>query len=698
MEIKKLYLGHFGKFHNKEIELDSGINVIYGANEAGKSTIHSFIRGMFFGIEKKRGRESREELYTRFQPWEMPGAYQGSMLIEKAGKSFQLSRNFLTKERSYSITDMATGREMSGTGAEKEEFFPHFNELIYRNTISIEQLKTGTDREFAKELQNFIANLSTAQSSEVDIANAMQFLKNKKKELERIDQEASEEEQSRILTLAELQEKVERYDSLSAELDGLIAERQAAEQEFEQRKKGFSGAKTAELSGMMEKYHSYHALETELAADREALEKMDERIRELEEGTDSLSLDADLKKLNHLQEEQKEFERKTDREADVQEERLSRQSRKNRLICAVLAILGLICTIGMAVVSSIAGVSAGIILMLAGGILYLIFAAGLEKKRQSFQEKQQNMMAERLDIESRRKEILVRNYVMDMEALRKKYSLRIAEEAELRQLAERRKDCLGAIRRRSERKAKLFQELKDYAIQFGMEEFAQEELTQDAALRMSEHVSRMRGEEQAAEMEYREQREESLKREERIRWEMSTIAGAAVQIEDISKQRKEGLLLAEGNRKEIEAVELAMNTIRDLSVTIHDSFGEKLNRSISAKVCEITNGKYTEVAMDEQMVVKVLSQNGYLALEKLSAGTNCQIYLAVRLAMAEVFFQEENMPLLFDDAFALYDDDRLKAALSYLADRENQVLLFTCHTREQSTLRQMGLKFKEILL
>ena len=68
MEIKELHLGHFGKFHHKKIPFQPGINIIYGSNEAGKSTIHSFIRGMLFGIEKKRGRESKDDLYTKYQP------------------------------------------------------------------------------------------------------------------------------------------------------------------------------------------------------------------------------------------------------------------------------------------------------------------------------------------------------------------------------------------------------------------------------------------------------------------------------------------------------------------------------------------------------------------------------------------------------------------------------------------------------
>ena len=53
MYIEKLLLKNFGKFNNFEIDLDTGLNVIYGKNESGKSTLFSFIKGILFGIENR---------------------------------------------------------------------------------------------------------------------------------------------------------------------------------------------------------------------------------------------------------------------------------------------------------------------------------------------------------------------------------------------------------------------------------------------------------------------------------------------------------------------------------------------------------------------------------------------------------------------------------------------------------------------
>ena len=56
MKITELILKNFGKFTNKQILLADGINIIYGENESGKTTLHTFLKGMLFGMERKRGR------------------------------------------------------------------------------------------------------------------------------------------------------------------------------------------------------------------------------------------------------------------------------------------------------------------------------------------------------------------------------------------------------------------------------------------------------------------------------------------------------------------------------------------------------------------------------------------------------------------------------------------------------------------
>ena len=47
----------------------------------------------------------------------------------------------------------------------------------------------------------------------------------------------------------------------------------------------------------------------------------------------------------------------------------------------------------------------------------------------------------------------------------------------------------------------------------------------------------------------------------------------------------------------------------------------------------------------------------------------------------------EQMPLIFDDSFALYDDERLRNALKWLVQSYGgQIIIFTCHHREAQML------------
>ena len=66
MQIAELVIKNFGKFTEKKIRLSDGIQLFYGENESGKSTIHTFIKGMLFGMERKRGRASSNDTFTRY--------------------------------------------------------------------------------------------------------------------------------------------------------------------------------------------------------------------------------------------------------------------------------------------------------------------------------------------------------------------------------------------------------------------------------------------------------------------------------------------------------------------------------------------------------------------------------------------------------------------------------------------------------
>ena len=86
-----------------------------------------------------------------------------------------------------------------------------------------------------------------------------------------------------------------------------------------------------------------------------------------------------------------------------------------------------------------------------------------------------------------------------------------------------------------------------------------------------------------------------------------------------------------------------------------------------------------------------------MPVENLSMGTIDQMYLALRISsISEV--AEEKVPIILDEAFAYYDDTRLKNILKYINDEysENQIIIFTCGNREEMALESENIEFNKI--
>ena len=170
------------------------------------------------------------------------------------------------------------------------------------------------------------------------------------------------------------------------------------------------------------------------------------------------------------------------------------------------------------------------------------------------------------------------------------------------------------------------------------------------------------------------------------------------------KTQAEGLKnsLAENERisQEIMAIDLAQDTMTELSTSIRDSFGLHLNKTASDLIKGITGGIYTSMSIDENLNVFMNTPTKLVPIDQVSSGTMDQIYLALRLAAAKLIQDgKQEMPLIFDDSFVLYDDDRLRTALKWLAAScKGQVLLFTCHQREAQmlTANQMVYNYIEL--
>ena len=144
-----------------------------------------------------------------------------------------------------------------------------------------------------------------------------------------------------------------------------------------------------------------------------------------------------------------------------------------------------------------------------------------------------------------------------------------------------------------------------------------------------------------------------------------------------------------------EAVQIAAKRIIELSEGLGEKLQQDLDVRISAIISEITDGKYEKMVLDEGLSLSVMSKGRKIPAEHLSQGTIEQIYFALRMASAEVLYEEE-YPIILDDTFVSYDDKRLQYTLKWLYQNKKQVLLFTCQNREEELLKQLEIPYIKI--
>jgi DNA polymerase III delta prime subunit len=145
-----------------------------------------------------------------------------------------------------------------------------------------------------------------------------------------------------------------------------------------------------------------------------------------------------------------------------------------------------------------------------------------------------------------------------------------------------------------------------------------------------------------------------------------------------------------------DAAVLARAAIEKSKDEVHRNFAPHLNALAGPALAEITAGRYREVFVDPRdFALRVLSpENGATVdIDTLSSGTQEQLYVSLRAAIAQALGKEdERVPLLLDDALAFSDEDRLVGAVRHLAhiSRRQQVLLFTQRDAVLAAARATG--------
>ena len=609
MRLLELHIDGFGKFHDRTISFNDGINIIYGKNEAGKSTLHTFIRGMLFGIERGRGRAAKNDLYTKYEPWENSGTYEGWLRLEKDGTIYRIERRFRKENKSLKIINETKGLEEEATPAFVSSLLDGLTETMYNNTISIGQLKSATEDGMVTELKNYIANMNTTGNISLNITKATAFLRNQKRSLEAgLIPEASRE-----------------FTSLLAEIRNVEAE--IAGPEYENQLAAYQNMRT-QVKGLIDNTQTQKKdLDEKLANGKKVLS---------DNGfTDRASVDAMSSDAERLYSEYNTLNGEC-----------NKKSRK--VLSGLTAVLG------------VAGLGAAATLGYFNLTAYLPVCGAAATAAVIF-------------------------FIISLFILQK--------DKEYHRLFDNTSSELGALLARHLGDSAVSEDAMN-AFWARMAEFSKlcDMVTQSEAeiRKFLEDLSNLQTKQAGC--------SEMIEKQQRTQWELEKKLEHLSNCKNKAKALKRTLAENDRIHDEIVAIDLAQETMADLSSSIRDSFGLYLNKEASQYITGITGGIYDSMSIDENLNVFLNTKTKLVPLENVSSGTMDQVYLALRLAAAKLLQGSgSGFPLIFDDSFTQYDDERLKTALEWLASAYGgQIIIFTCHRREAQMLRARQVEFQLI--
>ena len=609
MRLLELHIDGFGKFHDRTISFNDGINIIYGKNEAGKSTLHTFIRGMLFGIERGRGRAAKNDLYTKYEPWENSGTYEGWLRLEKDGTIYRIERRFRKENKSLKIINETKGLEEEATPAFVSSLLDGLTETMYNNTISIGQLKSATEDGMVTELKNYIANMNTTGNISLNITKATAFLRNQKRSLEAgLIPEASRE-----------------FTSLLAEIRNVEAE--IAGPEYENQLAAYQNMRT-QVKGLIDNTQTQKKdLDEKLANGKKVLS---------DNGfTDRASVDAMSSDAERLY-----------NEYNTLNGECNKKSRK--VLSGLTAVLGVA---GLGAAATLGYFNLTAYLPVCGAaataaVIFFIISLFILQKDKEYHR-------------------LFDNTSSELGALLARH---LGDSA----VSE---DAMNAFRARMGE----FSKLCDMVAQ------------SEAEIRkFLEDLSNLQTKQAGC--------SEMIEKQQRTQWELEKKLEHLSNCKNKAKALKRTLAENDRIHDEIVAIDLAQETMTDLSSSIRDSFGLYLNKEASQYITGITGGIYDSMSIDENLNVFLNTKTKLVPLENVSSGPMDQVYLALRLAAAKLLQGSgSGFPLIFDDSFTQYDDERLKTALEWLASAYGgQIIIFTCHRREAQMLRARQVEFQLI--
>ena len=161
MKIKKVHIDGFGKWHDQDFDFTANPQIIYGPNEAGKTTLTAFLVSVLFGFADGRGKNR----FAQYIP-KTTSSYGGSLLVEINGRDYVIKRQRGRNGGKVSVTD-SQGRQ--GGEQELKQLLGPMDRSLYQALFSFGQRDlTAVDELNRDEWQQHLQQLGAVGSAQWD--------------------------------------------------------------------------------------------------------------------------------------------------------------------------------------------------------------------------------------------------------------------------------------------------------------------------------------------------------------------------------------------------------------------------------------------------------------------------------------------------------------------------------------------------
>ena len=604
MKIQNIKINNYGNLKQKEIYLKNNINIIYGKNETGKSTLLNYLKNIFYGISKnKNGKELSD--YEKYLPW-TGEEFSGKIKYELNNKKiFEIYRDFYKKNPiifNENLEDIS--QEFKIDKKDGNQFFYEqtgIDEKTYISTIMSLQQEVVLDSQSQNILIQKLANLAGTGDDKVSYQKAIDRL-NKKL----IEEVGTARTQDRPLNVIQ-----NRLTILSNDMK--------------------TRKETTKNKEILEEEHI----------------NLEQKLEQEEQKNNNLN------KLNILFNKYLVELEKNNLKNKINNE--NKEKIKNKIELIIFNIFNFIFVknkiLNYCILSLIP-------------IEIIIFTINYLKNRKiNNQIKIKNLKNKKIQDELKEKITIIDSQINLLEENIKKLQKEIDEEKQkiiLNFNLEKEKILNNEIDFKLEEKDKLEKE-----IEYSNKKIVEYKLKLNSVEHEENNINN--------------KLEEYISKEE--------------EYENLQEQLNE---LQEKNKCILVTKSLLEKAYEKMKCNVTPRFTQNLSNIAKT----ISNGKYKKVVFNQEKGLIVELENGdYIPANRLSIGTIDELYLSLRFSMLDEI-SEEKMPVILDEAFAYFDDERLKNCLIFLNEKseEHQIIILTCSNREKQILDSLNIQYNLVEL